>query len=215
MRTTKLTLVAVLLSGCTSNPYFIGAVGTDAGDVDPNLSFAADLDQSGTSQLGPALELPSGDVPRSLIFQGENASAEQWPSAQGSVQRSDATPVAVQLPTPFTDQTRAVGFVSMAAAFGASSAQLGAVAGGDFALELVLKAAPGASIADSAAARPAGSSLLPPDGTLQLALQDDQRLVQVSSEALVSRRLVLASLFLGWSRRRRPRILQRARERAH
>ncbi|HEY1535077.1 MAG TPA: LamG-like jellyroll fold domain-containing protein, partial [Polyangiaceae bacterium] len=186
MRTTKLTLLAVLLSGCTSNPYFIGAVGTGATDVDPNLSFAVDLDQSGTSQLGAALELPSGDLPRALVFQGENASAEQWPSAQGSLQRSDTTPVAVQLPAPFTDQTRAVGFVSMAAAFGASSAQLAALAGDDFALELVLKAAPGASIADKRGSAAGWSVAVAADGTVQLALQDDQRLAQVSSEALVT-----------------------------
>jgi hypothetical protein len=181
-----LVLLAVLLSGCTSNPYFIGAVGSGAaGDVDPSLSFAVDLDQSGSSQLEAALELKSGKVPATLVFQGEKATAEQWPSAQGSLQPSGSTALAIQLPAPFTDTTRAVGFVPMAPAFAASSLQLGAVAG-DFALELVFKAAPGASLADKRGGATGWSVSIAADGTLQLQLQDDQRLVPISGEKLVT-----------------------------
>src|SRR5882724_6536287 len=179
----KLVLLAVLLCGCTSNPYFIGAQGSGgAANVDPRLSFALDLDQSGSAALDAALPLVAGSVPISLVFHGEKASAAAWPAAPGGSLESGPALPGVQLPAPFTDDTRAVSFPPGSPSYSASTAELGALASGDFALELVLRAAPGAVIADKRSGGVGWAIGVAADGTLGLTLQGDQGQALVASE---------------------------------
>ena len=107
--TSLLAVVCLLLSACTSNPYFIGAACPGASDASApcatggsagsaaggtgggagaagaagsasDLSFALELDHSGASHLENELALPGGNVSASLRFRGETATLQDWPS---------------------------------------------------------------------------------------------------------------------------------------
>ena len=191
---------ALLAVGCTSNPYFIGASctacggsngsagnGGSGGAVDQSLTFAVDLSETGSSRLDDHLAVPGGSIPASLILRGESATASDWPSDQGArLLKAQATPQ-VGLDAPFTDATRALGFSSTVPTYRAQSTDLGAVASDDFALELVLRATPGATLLDKRGAGRGWSVEVSPAGALQLVLRDDQRLLQITSEPLAAR----------------------------
>jgi hypothetical protein len=200
----------LLLAGCTSNPYFIGAscpdapcsvagaagtsgVGGGSAGASSDLSFAVDLDQSGASHLKSELTLAGGSVEAALRFRGETATANDWPSDQGALLVKSVAPPVPQREAPFTDGTRAVGFGSAAATYVAQNAEPGAVDADDFALELVLRAVPGASIVSK---RDGGSgwslqlaslAQAATGSALTLELTDAQQTLQVSSEQLTPR----------------------------
>ena len=175
------TLLSV---SCTSNPYFIGSVG--AGGSDSTLNFALDLDHTGVSELHHELELTARSLAPSLSLRGESASATDWPSEQGARLLKGTASPQIQQPTPFTDATRALGFSSSAATYVASGNE-GELAGDDFALELVLRAVPGAALLAKRASSPGWSLEVTPNGSLALTLEDAQRSLQVVSEPLVTR----------------------------
>ncbi|HEX2873246.1 MAG TPA: hypothetical protein VHP33_18435 [Polyangiaceae bacterium] len=207
-------VVCLLLVACTSNPYFIGASCPDASDASApcntggsagsatggsagaagmagaagsasDLSFALDLDHSGASQLTSELTLPGGGITASLRFRGETATLQDWPSDQGALLIKSAAAPVVQLEAPFTDGTRAVGFSSTETSYIAQSAEPGEVGADDFALELVLRAAPGSSILGKRTALAGWSVALGADGALTLDLADEQLTLQIASEPLV------------------------------
>ena len=176
---------ALLIASCTSNPYFIGSVG--AGGGDSGLNFAVDLSHTGVSELGRELQLSSQKrLSPSLSLRGERATATVWVSEQGArLPKGTASPMILQ-PSPFTDATRALGFSTSAATYVASGNE-GELAGDDFALELVLRAVPGAALLGKRAAGQGWSLDVTPGGSLTLTLEDAQRSLQVVSEPLVTR----------------------------
>src|SRR5579862_753119 len=160
MTRNRLAPLAVALGAvaCTNNPYVIGAVCPpfDAGAVaDPRCggsgsgaTFGVDFATSGASQLG-ALALPSGDVAPVWRLLGQGASATSWTADVGGslgvmsgAQASDAA--------PFTDGTRAAQLAATPT-YVAADATTGAVGADDFALEVVLRGAAGASVLDKRA----------------------------------------------------------------
>src|SRR5258708_22400260 len=157
----RLGTSAVLLGGCTSGPYFIGAAcrgtecggsgGTSAGAAGTNssdLTFAVDLDDSGASHLKAELVVAGNAVQAALRFRGESATVSDWRSDEVGLLVSGAATPSTQLEPPFTAGTRAVGLPSDAATYVAESAEEGDAGAGDFALELVLRVALGATIVD-------------------------------------------------------------------
>jgi hypothetical protein len=201
------------LGACTSNPYLIGASCPGEGDASAacstagaagatggngeglagtagsgaDLSFALDLDQTGASHLKSELQLAGGSIDAVLRFRGETATAQDWPSDQGALLvKSLAAPV-VQLEAPFTDGTRAVGFATSNATYVAQNAEPGAVDSDDFALELVFRAVPGASIIGKRDGRAGWAVALTAGGALTLEVSDEQRTRLLSSEPLTPR----------------------------
>ena len=159
-----------------------GAGAAGAAGSASDLSFALELDHSGASHLENELALPGGNVSASLRFRGETATLQDWPSDQGALLiKSAATPVA-QLEAPFTDGTRAVGFTSTETTYIAQSAEPGEVGADDFALELVLRAAPGATIMAKRTALAGWSLALDSDGALTLDVADEQLTLQIASQ---------------------------------
>ncbi len=208
LQSTGLALISAwLLGGCTSNPYFIGsacpgangpgrdatlcrasatsAAGGAGTTGDSGLSFAVDLDQSGVSQLPAELELATGMLGASLRLRGENASASSWPSDEGSFALEMSGNAGLALAAPFTDETRAVGLTA-GSSYVAQSADAGALGSDDFALEVVLRVAPGASIASKRDASAGWALTITAEGVLTLQLQDAQRSLLIASETLVS-----------------------------
>lgn len=211
LATAPWAVVCLLLVACTSNPYFIGASCPDAKDASTpcgsggdggsgkggsagtagaagsasDLSFALDLDQSGASHLKSELQLEVGNISASLRFRGETATLEDWPSDQGALLIKSAAAPVVQLEAPFTDGTRAVGFRSTEPSYIAQSAEPGEVGADDFALELVLRAAPGARIMGKRTTLAGWSVALGADGALTLDLADERLTQQIVSEPLV------------------------------
>ena len=186
--------VALGAAACTSNPYVIGAVCPpfDAGAVaDPRCggsgsgtTFGVDFATSGASQLG-ALALPSGDVAPVWRLLGQGASATSWTADVGGslgvmsgAQASDAA--------PFTDGTRAAQLAAMPT-YLAADATTGAVGADDFALEVVLRGAAGASLLDKRAGATGWSLRETAAGQLVLDLDDGVApVVEVSSGTLTA-----------------------------
>jgi hypothetical protein len=152
-----LAMSAISSSACTRNPYVIGALcagggkGVDGGAGDARCpaqangaTFAADFDRSGAAALEP-LELPGGKAAAAFTLRGERATSASWPTDEGPALARGAGVPAVGVPAPFTDGTGAVDLDGAAPSYAAA---LGAVGGDDFVLETVLRAAPGASLAD-------------------------------------------------------------------
>ena len=205
--------LCLLLAACTSNPYFIGAscpgqsdasapcsTAGAAGTAGANgagtagmagnasdLSFALDLDQTGASHLKSELVLASGSIDAALRFRGETATAQDWPSDQGALLVKSVGAPVVQVEAPFTDGTRAVGFAGNAATYVAQNGEPGTVDSDDFALELVLRAVPGASIVGKRDDRAGWVVSLAPSGALTLDLSDEQRTLHVLSQPLLPR----------------------------
>src|SRR5436190_1785716 len=74
------------------------------------------------------------------------------------------------LPAPFTDVTRAVDLPANAPAYVASNAATGSVGFADFVVEVVLRAGPGATIADKTAFGGTGWALRTGVNTLELSV---------------------------------------------
>ena len=186
-----LLMGALLTASCTSNPYFIGSVceggacGGGGGAIDESLSFAIDLNRSGLSQLATELVLPGPRTLPTLSFRGESATASDWPSEQGARGLKAVTSPTLDVDTPFTDGTRAVGFSQLSEVYAANDGDLGEVAGDDFAMELVLRAPAPATLVSKRNAGNGWALTTAVNGTLRLDLADDQALVQVASEPLV------------------------------
>src|SRR5258708_5819192 len=135
----------VVASGCTSNPYVIGALsmsedgGTQADAPNQGLSFAADFDRSGVSFLGDTLALTSGTLGATLRLRGERAGVDGWPADAGPILARAGGMPRLGLEAPFTDATRAVEIARDAPTYVAQSAGIGSVDSDDFVLELVLR----------------------------------------------------------------------------
>jgi hypothetical protein len=182
-----LTIGAACAGGCTRTPYVIGAVcptGDGGSPIDAacpgggdaptdgaagNATFAADLDRSGATALGP-LELPGG-APL-FTLRGQRAAATAWTGDEGVTLGPGGAVPELALPAPFTDDTRAVGLPASARSYVAETAALGAVGADDFVLEVVLRAGVGATIAEKATPAGAGWSLLTDPAGLALVVGD-------------------------------------------
>jgi hypothetical protein len=206
IQSTGLVLVsALLLGGCTSNPYFIGSgcpgangpsrdatpcgatvVGAaGASSDDSGLSFAVDLDQSGVSRMSAELELPAGPLGAALRLRGENATASAWPSDDAAFSLQMGGIPVLALAAPFTDDTGAVGLSSGSSTYMAESSDAGALGSDDFAIELVFRTATGATLVDKRGSGVGWAVNVTPEGVLTLDLQDAQSSVQILSEPLV------------------------------
>src|SRR5450432_762311 len=193
---------ALLLGACSPNPYVIGAAcpGADgpgpnakpcgtagaAGAGDSGQTFAIDLDQSGTSFLADSLDLPGGTLQAALRLRGENATASAWPADSGSFRLETAATPGLALPAPFTDGTQAVSLASDSPSYVAENAAAGSLNSDDFAIELVLRAATGITIADRRSGGVGWAVKSTPTGALVLELQDAERLLQIASEPLIA-----------------------------
>jgi hypothetical protein len=185
-------------AGCTKSAYVIGALcpaGDAGGSIDPRcatpgpVTFSVGLDRSGASLLDDPLTLPSGPVAATFRLRGERATATTWPvEPAGALARGAGAP-GVGLAAPFTDGTLAVGLAAAAApTFVAADATVGAVGADDFALEIVLRAAAGATLLDKRAGATGWSLATDAASHLVLTLDDADptHLVQVASEPLTS-----------------------------
>ena len=158
-RFVSLVLAALGAAACTRNPYVIGSIcpaaGVDSGvAADPRCgstmplstsTLAVDFAGSGAMALGP-LVLAAGPVMPLLWLRGEHATAAEWPTdGAASLGRGMGAPTP-GLDAPFNDVTGAVGLAADAAAYVATDPALGVLGANDFALEIVLRAAPGASV---------------------------------------------------------------------
>jgi hypothetical protein len=196
----SLVLAALGAWACTRNPYVIGSVcptaGVDAGaDADPRCSMvlpaggtlAADFDHSGASALGP-LMLTGGAVAPTLRLRGERAAATGWPTESGSVLGRGTGVPSPGLGAPFTDGTSAVGLPADAPAYVAGDATLGSIGADDFALEVVLRAAAGASLLAKQAGATGWSLHADASGDLLLDLGDGDatHAAEIVSEALTT-----------------------------
>src|SRR6185503_9590360 len=185
---TVLTTSAIALAlaggiGCARRAYVIGAVcpGADGGTpidascgVGPppaGTTFAVALDKSGVSFLERTLPLAAGPVAPTLRLRGEHATMTAWPSEGGGPVLTGASGATLDLGTPFTDATRAVGFISSSPAFFANDDAVGAVALDDFALEVVLRPAAG-TVAEHGAGAVQWTLAGRPTGELVLTLDD-------------------------------------------
>ncbi|HEY0707982.1 MAG TPA: hypothetical protein VGG33_14360 [Polyangia bacterium] len=154
--------------------------------------LAANLDQSGTSNLGDGLVLGGATVTASLRYQGENANAAVWMGARGpSLTRSAGTP-ALGLETPFTDNTRAVGLGGTGAVYLASAPDAGSLGTDDFVLELVFRAGANAGIVSKGVGW-AVSTLV--DGAVALDLNDGTRTVRAGTSGVLLTRTWYHCLF--------------------
>jgi hypothetical protein len=141
-----LILLATLAS-CNVNPHYIGDVcpGAPPG-ASACVTFSVGLDASGVSQLPVALTLPTGPVQPIERLRGETAMDGVWMAeVGGELNRSAATPT-VGLEAPFTDDTLAVGLAATASSYVAPVGTTAALGADDFVMEVVLRAAAGATL---------------------------------------------------------------------
>jgi hypothetical protein len=142
--------LACALASCNRNPHYIGDVcpGADAGSS-ACVTFAVGLDSSGVSKLPMGLALPGATLPPAERLRGETAKDTVWTAdAGGELGRSAAGTPTLDLEAPFTDDTRSVGLSSGASSYVAVASTTAAVGSDDFAIELVLRAAAGATLFD-------------------------------------------------------------------
>jgi hypothetical protein len=168
---------------CTRNPYVIGSVCPPAGagtssdsrcgtPPPPGGTLVVDLKQSGASTLPPFVLASGAEIPLALRLRGESATATAWPSdGPESLARGAGTPTPGR-PAPFTDATGAVGLPADAPAYAAADAGVGAVGTDDFVLEVVLRAAAGATVLDKRAGGAGWSLRETAIGQLALDLDD-------------------------------------------
>ncbi|HEY0713321.1 MAG TPA: hypothetical protein VGF45_11655 [Polyangia bacterium] len=147
--------------------------------------LAIDLDKSGTSNLPDELTIGMTTLAPAFRYRGEAATAAMWPGAPGpALARGTGVPV-LALDAPFTDATRAVGLGGTGAAYAAAAPDVGTLANDDFVLELVLRAAPNATVASKGAGWVVTTL---GNGALALDLNDGARTVRAgTSEALSAR----------------------------
>jgi hypothetical protein len=152
-------------------PSGCGTAGA-GGAVSPNATFAVDLDQSGVSLLSASLDLPAGPVAPALRLRGERASQAGWPAEVGGGFGPGVGAALLPFETPFTDGTGAAAFDAAAPSYVASAVTTAALAGDDFALEVVLRAAAGGVVLAKSAASGGWTLAADPGGVLGLALDD-------------------------------------------
>jgi hypothetical protein len=185
-RVVPLGLAVLGAAACTRNPYVIGTIcppaGTsaDAGAVDPrcgspmplpNATLAAGFASSGAGPLG-ALTIASGDVQPALRLRGERATATGWQAETGGALGRGAGTPTPGLGAPFADNTAAVGLPASGPAYVAPDGTLGAVGADDFALEVVLRALPGATLFAKQAGETGWALRTIASGALELDLGD-------------------------------------------
>jgi hypothetical protein len=150
-RPAHLALLATLAS-CNVNPHYIGDVCPGAPDgTSACVTFSVGLDRSGVSQLPVALTLPAGLVQPIERLRGETAVDGVWTADVGGELRRSAAAPTVGLEAPFSDDTRAVGLASAAPSYVAPVGTTAALGADDFAVEVVLRAAAGATLFDKRA----------------------------------------------------------------
>jgi hypothetical protein len=198
--------------GCVADRYIIGAY--DAGGIAPgggggasggaaggsdggaptaaacsaggSCRFSVDLNLNGVSFLPEALALPPGAVTASLRYSGTRAASDGWHADHGSLLAPAAGVTQQALATPFIDATVAVGLATDAPSFVATDGAA-AVSTGDFVVELVFRAAPGAPIVGQGTTAAGWSLATNSAGALVLALGDGTHAAQIVSEALSAR----------------------------
>jgi hypothetical protein len=200
-RSAHLTLLATLAS-CNVNPHYIGDVcpGAPAG-TSACVTFSVGLDASGVSQLPVALTLPTGPVQPIERLRGEMAMDGVWTAdVGGELDRSAATPT-VGLEAPFTDDTLAVGLAATAPSYVAPVGTTAALGADDFAIEVVLRAAAGATLFEKRAGTVGWLLHERDDGALALGATDS---VQGPATELASEPLVEGAWYhcLAWLSRR-------------
>jgi hypothetical protein len=135
------------LTSCNVNPHYIGDVcpGAPSG-TNACVTFAVNLDRSGVSQLPVELALPGGPVRPIERLRGETAMGGVWTADIGGELPRNAGAPMLDLDAPFTDDTRAVGLATGAPSFVATVGTTAALGGDDFVMEVVLRAAAGATL---------------------------------------------------------------------
>jgi hypothetical protein len=206
-RVVPLLLPALVAAACTRNPYVIGTIcppvgsaSADAGAADPRCgstlppasgTLVVDLDTSGADPLG-SLALGRLPVPPAFWLRGENATPTAWPAdAGGGVLRAGTAPATTGLGAPFTDGTGAVGLPAAAPGYVAADTMFGAVGDADFALEVVLRALPGATVLAKQAGDAGWALRTTAAGALELDLGDgnaahDAAIATPSTKPLIS-----------------------------
>ena len=196
-RVVPLVLAALAAAACTRNPYVIGticpAIGADAGGADPRCGATANgtlvvgLGSSGTS--APAfstLPLASGALAPALRLRGERATASAWPTdGAETLAKGPGTPTP-GLGAPFTDATRAVALPAAAPAYIAGDPAIGAVGADDFALEVVFRALPGATLLAKQAGASGWTLSTTATRALELDLGDGTQAAAIASAPLTS-----------------------------
>jgi hypothetical protein len=200
-RSAYVALLAILAS-CNVNPHYIGDVcpGAPAG-TSACVTFSVGLDASGVSQLPVALTLPTGPVRPIERLRGETAMDSVWMAdVGGELNRSAATPT-VGLEAPFTDDTLAVGLAATASSYVAPVGTTGALGADDFVIEVVLRAAAGATLFEKRAGAVGWLLYGRDDGALALDVADS---AQGPALELASAPLVEGAWFhcLAWLSRR-------------
>jgi hypothetical protein len=184
------------LPSCNANPHYIGDVCPTAG---PNgcSTFSVGLDHSGVSLLPTSLVLPGGSIAPTERLRGETAMATVWTAdVGGELHRSVATPT-LELEAPFNDESRSVGLASGASSYVAVVSTTGSVGSDDFAIELVLRAAAGATLFDKRSAGVGWALQEGADGALTLSLEGES---QASATEIASGPLVEGAWYhcLAW-----------------
>jgi hypothetical protein len=182
------SVVFLGLADCTANPHFIGDVCPGAPEgASGCVTFAVGLDRSGVSLLGLDLELPAGPLRPVERLRGETAMDGVWTADVGDALTRDRGAPAFDLEAPFTDDTRAVGLAADAASYVAPASATGSVGLDDFAVEVVLRAAAGATVIDKRAGAVGWALRARPDGALGLALADAAQhpTIEIASEPLI------------------------------
>jgi hypothetical protein len=138
-------MLLAAFASCTTNPHYIGDVCPGAPEgASACVTFSVGLDRSGVSRLPVDLALPGGPVAPFERLRGETAMEGVWTADAGGELRRGAGGPTVGLEAPFTDDTRAVGLAAGATSYVAPVSTTAALAGDDFAIEVVLRAAAGA-----------------------------------------------------------------------
>jgi hypothetical protein len=176
------------LTSCNTNPHYIGDVCPGAADgTNACVTFAVSLDRSGVSQLPFELALPAGPVRPIERLRGETAMGGVWTAdVGGELPRSAASPM-LDLEAPFTDDTRAVGLATGAPSYVATLGTTAALGGDDFAIEVVLRAAAGATLFEKRGSGVGWALNERADGALVLGVADATQAVerQIASAPLV------------------------------
>jgi hypothetical protein len=199
VRAWRVAWLVLAAGACTRNPYVIGticpALGADAGVPDPrcgstatpNGTLVVGLDSSGTSAPAfGALPLASGDVAPSLRLRGERATASAWPTDGTAVLAQGPGTPTPGLGAPFTDATRAVALPAAAPGYVASDSSVGAVGTDDFALEVVFRALPGATLLAKQSGAIGWTLSTTATRALELDLGDGRQAAAIASAPLTS-----------------------------
>jgi hypothetical protein len=201
--TLPLSLVAFVFSACLDNPYVIGrqCVQGEAECAPPDggeppecgeggcdgLTFVLPLDASGPSLLAD-LEIGASVYAPALRLDGQNALVDRWVATRGAdLPRAPAGPApALDLPAPFTDGTRAVGFAPGGAVYAAADASAFDLGEGSAVIEIVFRAAADTELFDKKDDLVGHRLALGADGSLWWSVGDGATTASVASTPLTS-----------------------------